>query len=294
MQQAGQIVSQNLTRGLALTGLAFAMFTVQDAMVKWLVVVYSVPQVLFMRSVVIIAMALMLSGRQALPRLVASRNKGALVLRAALLLIAWLLYYTASRDLGLAQLSTIYFVAPIIVVALSALILHERVPLARWLIVILGFLGVLLASLPSASISLLPAAMALLAAFCWALNSILVRLISGSETTANQMLASNALFLIASAVTFPWVWQTPEAFDWMLMFALGLVGGLGQFWFFEGFRHAPASAIAPMEYTALVWAFLLGYLIWSDIPQVNVFAGAGLIAASSLWLLWSERQRAPA
>ena len=74
------------------------------------------------------------------------------------------------------------------------------------------------------------------------------------------------------------------------MVGLGLVGGLGQYLLFEGFRHAPASALAPVEYTGLIWAGLYGYLIWADIPGPGTLAGAALIAAGSLSLVWAERQ----
>jgi S-adenosylmethionine uptake transporter len=281
----------NLLKGVALAAGAFGMFSLQDAIVKWLVATFAVPQVLFMRSAVVIMIALLISGRGGFSRLVDSPNKLSLLARALLLLTAWLFYYGAARHLGLAELTTIYFVAPVIVVTLSVFILGEKVGAGRWLAVAMGFGGVLVASLPGASISLTPALMALAAAFCWALASILVRLISRSEATANQMLASNGFFLVVCAAMFPWIWTTPDAFSWLLFLALGLVGGLGQYFFFESFRFAPASAVAPVEYTALIWAVLLGYAIWRDVPSLNVFAGAGLIMLGSLLLLLSERRR---
>jgi drug/metabolite transporter (DMT)-like permease len=91
-----------------------------------------------------------------------------------------------------------------------------------------------------------------------------------------------------------WSWKTPDLFSLALMIGIGIAGGLGQFVLYEGFRYAPASAVAPIEYTGLIWAFLYGYLIWADVPRVNVFAGAILIVCSSLSLIWSERRRARA
>jgi S-adenosylmethionine uptake transporter len=133
--------------------------------------------------------------------------------------------------------------------------------------------------------------MVLFAATCWAGSIILVRVVNRSETTTNQMLISNAIFALACAISLPVLWRTPDAAGLALMILLGLAGGFGQFLLFESFRHAPASAIAPIEYTALVWAFLLGWLIWADIPPTQVFIGAALIVGSCLGLVWSESRK---
>jgi S-adenosylmethionine uptake transporter len=279
-------------RGIGLTALGYGLFSVQDATVKWLVVHYAVPQILFTRSLVIIAIACLIGGRRNMPLLVQSRNKMALVMRAALILFAWLSYYTAARSLGLAELTTLYYAAPIIVVVLSVLILKENVSITRWLVVLVGFGGVVLAADPAGSVNIVPASMAVFAACCWGLSVILVRLISKSETTANQMIVSNALFAAVCALMLAWCWKTPDPFSLLLMLGLGLAGGLGQFFLYEGFRFAPASVVAPIEYTGLVWAFLYGYVIWADIPKIEVFAGAALIVISSLALIWFERRRA--
>ena len=278
-------------KGIGLTALGYALFSVQDATVKWLVETYAVPQILFTRSLVIIAIACVIGGRGNLVSMAQSRNKTALSVRALLILVAWLSYYSAARHLGLAQLTTIYYAAPIIVVALSALILKEQVVAQRWLAVVTGFAGVLLAANPTSTPDPMAAGMALFAACCWGLSVILVRMISRSETTSAQMLVSNALFAAACALTLPWLWKTPHAVDFALMLGLGIAGGLGQFFLYEGFRFAPASIVAPIEYTGLVWAFTYGYLIWSDVPHFNVLMGALLIVSGSLGLLLYESRR---
>jgi S-adenosylmethionine uptake transporter len=234
----------------------------------------------------------MWGGRGSLVAVARSRNKAALAVRAGLILMAWLSFYTAARSLSLAQLTTIYFAAPIIVVALSAPILGERVTGPRWAAVLVGFAGVLLAANPSSGIDPVPAGMAFFAAVCWGLGSILVRMIIHRETAITQMLVSNTVFAVACAVALPWVWKSPDAFSLALMVGLGVAGGFGQYFVFQGFRYAPASIVAPLEYSGLVWAFLYGYLIWADVPHVNVFAGAILIVASSLGLIVVEGRRA--
>ncbi len=271
--------------GIALASAGYACFALQDAIVKWLVTDYEVPQVLFMRSLVIVLITGSLALHFRHPSILKSRYRGTVVLRAALMLVAWLLFYNAAKHLGLAELTTLYFSAPIMVVFLSILVLKERVRAGRWLACLGGFIGVLIAANPAHSPNIIPAAMCVAAGFCWAWSTILIRLVSRSETTLTQMWATSLLFALACAASFPWLWKTPDATGWALMIGLGLVATVGQYLLYEGFRYAPASALAPVEYTGLIWAFIYGYMIWTEIPTMNVFVGALLIVGASLMLV---------
>ena len=250
------------------------------------------PEILLFRSLVIILIAGLIGRGGSLLALVHSRQKMALAGRAALILVAWLSYYNAARSLPLAELTTLYFAAPMVAVVLAVMILRERVVWARWIAVLGGFCGVVLAADSRGGGTTIPVLLALAAAFCWGLSVVLVRLISRSETTASQMLVSNVLFAVACLPMVVWAWHTPDGFSLALMLLLGLFGGMGQYALYEGFRYAPASAVAPVEYTGLVWAFLYGYVIWGEVPGPRVVAGAGLIALTSLSLIAYERRLA--
>lgn len=276
--------------GIALACSGYACFSMQDALVKWLVSDYEVPQILFMRSLVIVVISGAIAHHRRHPSIFKSPHRGTVVLRAALMFGAWLLFYNAARYLALAELTTLYFSAPLIVMVMSMFILKESIGPSRWIACIIGFGGVLVAANPTHSPHLVPAAMCLIAGFFWAWSTILIRLVSKSETTLTQMFATSLLFGLACAVTFPWLWRTPDLLGWTLMLALGLIATLGQSLLYEGFRFAPASALAPVEYTGLIWAFTYGFIIWSEIPPLNVFAGAGLIVASSLVLVFWEHR----
>ena len=277
--------------GISLASAGYACFAMQDALVKWMVASYEVPQILFVRSLVIVLITGALLRIRRHPSILKSPYRGTVVLRAALMLIAWLLYYNAARNLGLAELTTLYFSAPIITIFLSILVLKEAVGAGRWIACVGGFVGVVIAANPSHSPNFIPAAMCIVAGFCWAWSTILIRLVSRSESTLTQMFATSLLFGIACAASFPWIWRTPDLEGWMLMVGLGLVATLGQFLLYEGFRYAPASALAPVEYTGLIWAFLYGYAIWAEIPPANVFVGAFLIVAFSMLLVaWERRE----
>jgi S-adenosylmethionine uptake transporter len=276
--------------GIALACIGYSLFAMQDAVVKWLVADYEVPQILFMRSIIITGFAAFMVWRQRHPSILKSPHRNSLLLRALLMFMAWLAFYSSARHLGLAEITTMYFCAPVMVVVLSIFILNEKVGPVRWLACIGGFVGVVLAANPTHAPSLIPAGMVLFAGFCWAWSVILVRLVSRTESTLNQMMATSFFFVVACGIMLPWTWKTPDLFGWCLMIGLGFVSAAGQYFLYEGFRYAPASTLAPIEYSGLVWAFLYGYLIWAEIPAVNVFAGALLIVGSSLGLILWERR----
>ncbi|KXG85399.1 DMT family transporter [Agrobacterium bohemicum] len=276
--------------GIGLAAMGYSCFALQDALVKWLVESYEVPQILFVRSAVIVLITGVLAYRYRHPSILKSKYRGTVVIRAALMLTAWMLFYSSARYLGLAELTTLYFSAPIMVMVLSIFVLKEKVGAGRWIACAVGFIGVVIAANPANSPNWLPATLCIIAGFCWAWSTILIRLVSRSETTLTQMYATSALFGIACALSLPWLWKNPDAQGWLLMIAVGLVSTIGQYLLYEGFRHAPASSLAPVEYTGLIWAFIYGYAIWTEVPAINVFIGAILIVAASLVLVSWERR----
>lgn len=278
--------------GHALIG--FSIFSVQDATVKWLVETVPVWEVLFIRSVIIMTIASFIVGPGQIGKMVNGPNRVPLLIRSSLILTAWITYFTAAKSLHLAELVTIYFSTPIFAIVLSIFALKERVGPARWIATILGFIGVVIAANPTGQREYLPILLTIIAAISWAWTNILIRMISRTETTLSLMVASNALFVVACGMMLPFVWVTPDLFHLGLMIMLGFVGALGQYFLFEGYRLAPASAVAPFEYITLVWAFGWGYLIWHDWPPLAVFIGAAVILTSGLGLIsvefWANRK----
>jgi S-adenosylmethionine uptake transporter len=281
----------NTQAGVLLAILAYGIMAGQDATVKWLAADYSVWQILFVRSLTVALISISVGGRRGISGVIRSRRKGDLLLRAGLTLTAWVCYYTASRQLGLADLVTLYYAAPIFVTILSIVMLKEKVTWIRWTSVIVGFVGVIIAANPTGRPELWPALLVLLAAMLWGFSSIMVRQIMHAEPTINQMIFGNSLFALVCAFTLPWTWQQPNLFDFGLMLAFGCGSGIGQYLIYESFRRAPASVLAPTEYTALVWAVILGYLIWHDLPTVPGIIGACLIVLASIIVMVGERRK---
>jgi S-adenosylmethionine uptake transporter len=282
----------NVMLGIGLALSANAVFSFQDAVVKWLVADYAVLQILFIRSLAIALVALAVYRKKVVFGLIKSRHKPALALRAAAMVLAWLCYYTAARTLVLADLVTLYYAAPLIITVMSIFVLGEKVNAARWVAVFVGLAGVIIAANPTGRADLLPAGLVLVAASLWAWANILMRQISASESTEVQMLFTGLAFVVACAPVLPWIWVTPPPLTFAMMAGIGAFAAIGQYLMYESVRHAPASAVAPTSYTSLGWAFLWGWVIWRDIPEPTVFAGAGLILIGSLIIVVSEWHRA--
>lgn len=284
-------MSKTVLSGVLLTIFSYFLFSLQDASVKWLVTTLPVFQILFIRSVVIFTLCIAY-GRG--PLIASSLNSPVLkplFIRNLLLLAAWLSYYSAARHLGLAELTTIYYASPVIITILAVPILKEEVPLLRWVAVIMGFIGVLIACNPLDKGFQLstPVLMALMAAVFWAVSTVLLRKTAMQEKTLVQMTISSGFFLILCGLAMLAYWTPISWMDFVLMASTGLFAGIAQFALFEGMRRAPVSVLAPFEYSSLIWAFGLGFLIWGDLPKHNVFLGAGLIFAAGIVILFGER-----
>jgi len=275
--------------GIVLTSVAYILFSVQDASIKLLVTGFTVWQILFTRSATILLGCALIGGPGLLLDAARSPIFKPMLGRSFLILGAWLSYYTAAKHLQLAELTTIYFAAPVIITILSIFVLGEKVPLIRWISVIVGFVGVFIACDPTELGLTLPVALVLAAAFLWALSIVFLRKIALKERTLIQLVLNNGFFLVVAGVPMLAWWQTPSAPDLLLAIGVGVIGGVGQYALFEGMKRAPASVIAPFEYTSLVWAFLLGFLIWGDIPRPEVFVGAALIFAAGVIIIAGER-----
>ncbi|WP_256350371.1 DMT family transporter [Pseudomonas gingeri] len=267
-------------QGIGLCTLGYAFLALQDAAIKWLVADYSVITVLFWRGLVVVA-ACLLAGRLRLVRSAwQSPSRRLLVVRGLLSIVAWLLYYTAARDLTLAEMTTLYFSAPIMVTVLAALILKERATGWQWFTLIIGFVGVMIACRPSNMTDPWPIVLTLLAALCWAFTYIQLRQVDEQTSVLEQMLITNVVFVICMALALPWTHTPPSTPAWLGMLGAGLVGGIGQFLLFASFQRATATLLAPFEYTGLIWAFLLSSLIWGTLMDLSLIIGAGLIALS--------------
>lgn len=276
--------------GIVLALLAYSLLAVQDATVKWLVVSLTVWQVLFVRSAILVVGCLAVGGRPLIRHAFTTPTIPLLARRGFVTFIAWFCYFTAARDLPLGQLTTLFFTAPVIVTLLAATLLGEKVGRVRWIAVSVGFTGSVLVASPIGLSLSLPTVLALIAAGLWGYGVILTRQIARCERSLVQMFFNNCFFLVMTGIGSCMTWQPPKMVDVLLLLQVAFLGGLGQLCLFESARRAPASLTAPLEYTALIWAFTFGLLFWGDVPQSGVSWGACLILSAGAGLLIAERR----
>jgi drug/metabolite transporter (DMT)-like permease len=196
----------------------------------------------------------------------------------------------ALRTLPLSTAYTIFFIAPLLITALSVPILGERVGPRRWTAIAIGFVGVLVVLRPTGDGLMSLAGLAVLsAALGYSISAITVRILA--LTDSNQSIVVWLLISMAigaGALAWPdWVAIRPE--DIWLILGLGIAGTLGQYCITEAFRRGEASLIAPLEYTALLWGALLDFSVWHVLPDGMTWLGAAIIMLSGLYLLRRER-----
>jgi drug/metabolite transporter (DMT)-like permease len=286
--------SNSVIAGMLLGVAAYALFALNDATNKYLVASLPVAQALFFRSLTITAGCLVVGRGPALASIAASTVLRRMLYRAVITLVAWLCYFSAAPRLPFAQMMTLYFASPILTTLLAIQILGERVSAMRWVSIVLSFAGVVVAADPRGLLEGETPAWAIglvmAAALLWAHAAILMRQIARHEGALVQMLLQNGFFLIATGVWVAFNWVTPSPLQLFLLMFIGVIGAGGQLFQFAAIRRAPVAVMAVVEYSGLIWAFALGWLIFADHPSLAVYLGAGVILAAGMFLVTMEHR----
>ena len=276
--------------GIGLMLLGMFMFSVNDVMGKWLVATYSVGQVLLLRSIAALAVLLPIMRRQKVPLALPARP-GLHALRIAFSTLEVAAFYWAVTYLALADVMTYYLAGPIYVAAFAVFWLGERLDRPRILAITVGFLGVVVALRPSAATLSLPALIALAGSVFYSLLLITTRVLRETDD-ATLVLGQILGALIFGIVAAPFHWVTPGPVDLAGLLLLGIVSMAAHVCVNRSLKIAPASVVAPYQYTLIVWAIVLGYLAFGDVVGVWTLVGAAIICVAGLALLLLEREAA--
>lgn len=278
--------------GIACKLLATVLFAILFAAVRWLGPYFPVGEMVFFRGLIgaitVIFAALLVGG----PALLVTNNIRSHALRSSAGTIAMFCNFAAYTLLPLADATAIGFAAPLFVVIMAALILAERVHIYRWSAVIIGFLGVVLIAGPEAGLSrsgLYGALFALGGAGLQGAAMILIRRMSAYEhsiTIAFYFMLTSA---VVSLLTVWFGWKFPTGRELAVLLLAGLAGGIGQIFLSFSYRYSEASVLAPFDYAAMIWAVILGYLVFGELPAPQVFGGGAIVISSGLLILWRER-----
>ena len=290
----------NAVKAISLKVVSALIFAVMAVQVRYLGAAYPVGQVVFFRSAfAIVPVIVIYAWRRELEAAVRMGRPFGHVGRGLTAIGAMFCNFSALARLPVVDATAISFAAPLITVAMAALLLRERVRIYRWSAVIVGFVGVLVMLVPHLD----PAGAALASAgegigaffglsgaFFNAGSVIQTRHLTKSESTSSIVFYFSIICALGGLVTWPLGWNLPSARELAALISIGFCGGLGHIVLTESYRYAPASLVAPFDYTSMLWALVLGYLAFGELPTALGFLGGAIIVAAGLFVIWRERQ----
>jgi drug/metabolite transporter (DMT)-like permease len=282
---------EEIRRGILFVVASIFIFGVANALVKFATETYPITQIVFFRCAFGLIPALVLVARSGGFSSLRTHRFGEHFSRALVQFTAMLSIFTAFRLMPLTDAVAITFASPLFMTVLSIPLLGERVRLHRWGAVIIGFCGVLLMVNPGPGMLESGAIFALANAFLGALVTIALRRMSVTETSAALVFYQIAITAALSLLLLPFGWVTPTWPDLAILAAIGIASGVGQYWWTQAFRFAPASVAAPFSYTAMIWAVLFDFLVWSSVPTLPLLGGALIVVISGLYILYRETVR---
>ena len=280
------VVSSGRVILLMVTSVAF--FAAMDALVKDLGTRHPTMQVMFFRSLFAFVPIMLLILHSGSLKALRMHSATGHLLRSLVGVGAMFCFFYAYSRMPLADVVAISFAAPVFVVALSVPLLGERVGPRRWAAVLVGFVGVMIMLQPGPGLLKSIALVPLLGTVFFALAMIVLRKLGRTETSASVAFTFTLSCTLVSGFALPFVWVTPGLVDLAALIAVGLLGGVGQILMTTAFKHGDVAVVAPFEYTAMIWATLLGFVFWDEIPGLNIWLGVAVVMASGLFILFRE------
>lgn len=276
------------TRGILGILAAMLLFTCMDSCGKYLLERNNTVMVVWARFMSQTVLVLAVSAPM-LPGLARTRKPGLQVTRSTLHACATAMFYYGLNFMGLAENTAVFEVAPLLITVLAALILAERVGPRRWTGVAVGLCGALIIIRPGLDVFQPAALLPFGAASCMATFQIVTRLIGTADRMGTTMIYSGMVGMLASSAILPWWWETPGIADAVLMASFGWLGYLGHLALVYALGQAPASTLAPYNYSGFLWAIVLGFAIFGDMPDAATLVGAAVILGAGIYVWHRER-----
>jgi drug/metabolite transporter (DMT)-like permease len=264
---------------------AASFFPVMNGLAKLMSREYSSEQVVWARTVSHLVFALAL----VVPRhgwgIVRTRRPGVQFVRSLLLIGSTFLFFSAIRFVPIAQAASISFTAPLIVVLLAGPMLGERIRLSRVVAVTLGFLGVLVVIRPGAAVFQWASLLIVGSAACFAVYQILTRRVAGVDRPETSVVYSALVGSVLMSLIVPFAWRTPGSLaDVALLGSLGVLGGLGHYCVARAMMYAAANLLSPFQYWQMVGSVIVGWWLFSEMPDTWTWVGTALIIGAGLYV----------
>ena len=271
--------------GILFAVAAYFSFSILDAFQKTAVINHSIFQLLFIKYIFTLLLSCSEAKRKKNYKFWQSNNVKLQVLRSFFSIIESGCFVLAFRYLSLADVHSVGSLTPVIIVALSALILKENVSPKTWIAIFVGFLGVLIILRPGLSIFDVKSLLPLMAAFFLGLYQVVTRKVSENDSTETSLFYTSLIgFIVMSILAFVY-WQPLTLNSYFLFTGIGIFFSMGIYFQIIALSKARASIIQPFHYTLICWAIILGYLVYDDLPDIPTIVGAIIIAASGIYVL---------
>ena len=265
------------------------MFALNDAMGKWLVASLAVGQVFFIRSIGAFVVLGPMIARQGTGALFKVEKPWLQVLRAVITACETAIFYASVFFLPLADVFSFYMAGPIYVAALSHVLLGERVGWRRWVAILVGFCGVLIMLKPSGDLNI-GSAFAIVGSLLFAFTIILGRSLRGTSDTTLVTWQTVASLVIGAAIVIIFGgWRSPTPIEWGGMLLLGIVSCIAHLLIVRALKLAPAALLAPLHYTLLLWAVILGWLFFNEVPSTQILVGAAVVVLAGLFIVHRQK-----
>lgn len=277
-----------LVAGILLMLAGDFMFALNDAMGKWLVASFSVGQVVTIRSIGAFFVLGPMMARQGTDRLLRLERPWLQFWRVVATTVDTACFYAAVVYLPLADVMSFYMAGPIYVAALSHFLLDERVGWRRWTAILIGFVGVIVILRPSSAAVSLSSLYALAGSVAFAFAIILSRRLRGTTDTTLVTWQTLGALLVGAALTVG-NWSAPSALDVGAMLLLGIVSCIAHLLITRALKLAPASTLAPLHYTLLLWAVVFGLVFFGDVPGPRILTGAAIVVLAGLFIFHRQK-----
>lgn len=277
-------------RGILLVVVATFLFASHDALSKYLAGFYPIFWVVWARYLVhtLLMMAIFLP--QSGLRVLRTRRPGLQALRAVCLLGTSLLFTTALQYIPMAEATAVNFLAPLLVTALSLPLLGEKVTRGQWVAVLVSFVGVTVIIHPGGALFTPAVLLPFGSALCFCFYQILTRKLSGIDSPTTSNFFTGVLNTLVMTAIVPMFWQTPSLIHGLMAVALGTCGMTAHLFLTQAFRHAPPAMLAPFSYCQIVFAGILGLVLFGHSPDMAGLVGIALICLSGLGAAWLQRK----
>jgi drug/metabolite transporter (DMT)-like permease len=281
-------------RGILLIIIAVSTFSCLDTIAKYLSRTYPVPMIVWARYVFHVLFMVFVLGRTVGFGLVQTKRPGLQLARGISVTLSSIFFFSALSHMPIAEASAITFVSPLLLTAMSVLILRERVRLSAWIAVAVGFAGVLIIIRPGGAVFQPAALLSLATAACFASYQLMTRQLAGIDSTLATLFIGAVIGTVIMSLVVPFYWHLPEtAWHALLFMFMGVLGAGGHFVLIRAFEYAPASVLAPFVYAQLVAVLLLGYVVFDAFPDVWSLVGMAIIVASGIWIATHQTRIAP-